>query len=66
MSECGWEIKKKKNQSFGVVLSPASGHLPSPMPHVAFFPSGAVASAFWLAVLLIRSLGRGRTQLRNL
>lgn len=46
--------------------SPASGHLPSPMPRAAFDPSGAVASAFWLAVLVIRSLGRGRTQLKNL
>lgn len=57
---------KSRNQSCGVVPSPASGRLPSHMPHVAFFPSGAVTSAFWLAVLLIRSLGRGRAQLRNL
>lgn len=52
--------------SHGVMPGPASGRLPSPMPHLALFPSGAVVAAFWLFVLLIRSSGRGRTQLRNL
>lgn len=61
-------LGNKKNPFLCVAVVPslASGHLLSPMPPVAFDPSGAVASGCWLAVLLIRSLGRGRTQLRSL